>query len=254
MLLAIDAGNSAIKIGLGDESGALCWSMSAPRPEPSLEVLSGLLGQAKKKAPWGIKLAFVASVVPDLLHPMILALEPIVGRKYAFLNAANVPGLAIEYETKDTLGADRIANALYLSQLERKPAISVDFGTATKIDAVSSEGAYLGGAIMPGLRMMLQSLARGTAQLPELEPELPESVIGRSTKGSILSGTVIAHAKAVEGLLQDFQAELGSRAEIVGTGGLMEFMTELCPSIREKKANMTLEGLLIAGRRWSAMG
>lgn len=254
MLLAIDVGNTNIKLGLGDEKGELIWSHRAPRPEPSLEELNGLLRQAKTRTRDGIRLAFVASVVPELLEPMRIALEFLVGNKYAFLNAANAPGLKISYETKDTLGADRIANAIYLAQLDRKPAIAVDFGTATKLDVVDLGGTYLGGAILPGLKMMIDGLARGTAQLPEIEIEAPKKAIGRSTKASIQSGTVLALSKAVEGLLLEFQKELGANAEIIGTGTLAKEMTPLCPSITKGKENMTLHGLLIAARRWALPG
>src|SRR5688572_26303305 len=156
MLLAIDVGNTSIKLGLGDEKGELIWSHRAPRPEPSLEELNSLLRQAKTRSREGIRLAFVASVVPELLEPMRIALEFLVGKKYAFLNAANAPGLKISYETKDTLGADRIANAIYLAQLERKPAIAVDFGNATKFAVVDLDGTYLVGAILSGLKLIIQ--------------------------------------------------------------------------------------------------
>ena len=254
MLLAIDVGNTSIKLGLGDEKGELIWSHRARRPDPSLEELNGLLRQAKMRSREGIRLAFVASVVPELLEPLRIALEFLVGKKYAFLNAANAPGLKIGYETKDTLGADRIANALYLAQLERKPAIAVDFGTATKLDVVDLGGTYLGGAILPGLRMMIEGLARGTAQLPEIEIETPRKAIGRSTKASIQSGTVLALSKAVEGLLLEFQKELGANAEVIGTGSLAKEMVPLCPSITRTKEDMTLYGLLIAARRWALPG
>ena len=254
MLLAIDVGNTSIKLGLGDDKGNLVWDHKARRPEPSLEEINGLLRQAKLRSHDTIRLAFVASVVPDLVEPVRIALEFLVGKKYAFLNAANAPGLKIAYETKDTLGADRIANALYLAQLEKKPAIAVDFGTATKLDVVDTSGTYLGGAILPGLKMMIDGLARGTAQLPEIEIEIPKKAIGRSTQTSIQSGTVLALSKAVEGLLEEFQNELGVRAEIIGTGSLAKEMTPICPSIAKTKESMTLCGLLIAARRWALPG
>lgn len=254
MLLAIDVGNTSIKLGLGDDKGDLIWNHRARRPDPSLEEINGLLRQAKIRSRENIRLAFVASVVPELIEPLRIALEFLVGKKYAFLNSANAPGLKIAYETKDTLGSDRIANALYLAQLERKPAIAVDFGTATKLDVVDVSGTYLGGAILPGLKMMIDGLARGTAQLPEIEIEAPKKAIGRSTRASIQSGTVLALSKSVEGLLEDFQTELGVRAEIVGTGSLAKEMTPLCPSIQKTKENMTLHGLLIAAQRWALPG
>jgi len=249
MLLAIDVGNTAIKIGREDAFGVLQVYRTRYDERTVGDLLRLALSDTARN-PFGSACA-VASVAPQY-DPDVLDALRTHGIKPRFLTADDSAGLAIRYETPATLGADRIANGLYLADRYPGSAIAVDFGTATKLDVVDGSGAFLGGAILPGLRMMVQSLNRGTAKLPEVEIEAPIAAIGRSTKACLQSGTVLALSKAVEGLVQAFRVELGVDAPVVATGGLANNLAPLCPSIGAIEPNLTLEGLFIAARRWSA--
>lgn len=254
MHLAIDIGNTRTKIGLAEPgSSSFGWTASFETPSADLSLVAQALTTALPDPAPQVTFAGIASVVsPELRQCFQLLLDTLTGGRVAILRTESTPWLPNRYETPETLGADRLANALALIEGNRRPAIAVDFGTATKLDAIDSEGVYLGGAILPGARMMIESLARGTAQLPEVAMQTPKRAIGRSTKECLESGTVLALAKGVEGLLAAFAEELGGTPGIMATGGLAELMTPLCPSISETRPLLTLEGLLSAIRHWTA--
>jgi type III pantothenate kinase len=228
MLLAVDVGNTNLTLGLV-EGGALASTRRAGTPRrvtpDELEVLlAGLLSLDGRTLDEATAFA-VASVVPAATT----ALHAIGGRRgIAVLVASSgtVP-LAIRVDRPDEVGADRIVNALAVTRLYGAPAVVVDFGTATTFDCVDPDGAYLGGAIAPGLELGLEALAARTAKLPRIELRAPDRAIGRDTVAAMQSGTVFGYQALASGLLVRLRAELaeaaGCRADEVRgvlTGGL----------------------------------
>jgi type III pantothenate kinase len=125
------------------------------------------------------------------------------------------------------VGADRIVNALAAARLYGTPAVVVDFGTATTLDCVGLDGAYVGGAIAPGLELGLEALAARTAKLPRIELSTPDRAIGKDTVSAMRSGTVFGYQALASGLLARVRAELAESAGVVPgavhsilTGGL----------------------------------
>ena len=116
--------------------------------------------------------------------------------------------LAIRVDRPGEVGADRLVNALAVARLYGTPAIVVDFGTATTFDCVGADGAYVGGAIAPGLELGLEALAARTAKLPRVELRAPDRAIGRDTVSAIQSGTVFGYQALATGLLARIRAEL----------------------------------------------
>jgi type III pantothenate kinase len=273
MVLAIDIGNTETKLGWFAE-GRLAETETL-----STHLVGNERGPGRLHRHGKVALAAVACVVPETGARIraILGREGIPAR---FLSGSNSAGLALAYETPETLGADRIANGLYLAERAELPAVCADFGTATKLDVVDGRGAYVGGAILPGAKMLVESLRRGTAQLPEIEVQAPARAIGKTTKECLQSGTVLALAKAVDGLIEGFARELGGSQAgvpanrgagkgvgappgegtcapfrtILATGGLSTTMAPLCMSIGKREEHLTLEGLFIAARRWTEAG
>jgi type III pantothenate kinase len=129
------------------------------------------------------------------------------------------------------------------------PVIVVDFGTATTLDAVSREGVYVGGAILPGIELMLESLAGRTARLPRIAIEGACQPIGKSTPESLRSGVILGSVGAIEHLLRLFREELGNDARVIATGGLAPRFAPNCPSIQQVEPMLTLEGLRILWQR-----
>ena len=254
MLLALDVGNSNITTGLF-RAGALLATRraaTAPRATPDeIElVLTGLLSLDDVGFA-DLDSIVLASVVPAITN----AVEVIAERRDRPLlvaSAGTIP-LAVRVDRPTDVGADRLVNALAAARLYGSPAVVTDFGTATTFDCVAADGAYVGGAIAPGLQLGLEALAARTAKLPRVELRAPDRAIGRDTAGAIQSGTVLGYQALAGGLLERIRAELaeanGVRAEdvrAIATGGLSR-----APWIRAVRGfdaidpELTLKGLAI---------
>lgn len=155
--------------------------------------------------------------------------------------------LKIDYPAPRTIGADRIANAVAVSQLYGYPAIVVDFGTAVTFDVVSTDGSYIGGVIAPGLEAMTSFLADRTALLPRLTLREPARATGKSTRGAMMSGAVFGYRGLVREILLRVRRENFPRRKpkIIATGGYAELIARRLPEIRAVRPNLTLEGLRI---------
>jgi type III pantothenate kinase len=152
------------------------------------------------------------------------------------------------YEDPTTTGVDRLLNALAAFALCGERAIVIDFGTATKIDCISPDGAFLGGAIAPGLQLSLEALAQKAAKLGEVELVCPPQSIGRNTTHSLQSGLVLGHAAMVDGLVRRMSREMGEPKVVFATGGLAPVVAQLCETITTASPCLTLQGALAASR------
>lgn len=228
MLLAIDVGNTNITLGLV-EGGAIAATRRAGTPRgmtaDELELLlTGLLALDGRSLE-DVGAMTVASVVPAATA----SLESVARRRgIAMLIASSgtVP-VAVRVDRPGEVGADRIVNALAASRLYGTPAVIVDFGTATTFDCVGPDGAYLGGAIAPGLELGLDALASRTAKLPRVEMRAPDHAIGRDTVSAMQAGTIFGYQALATGLLARLRAELAdttgspqSDIRTILTGGL----------------------------------
>jgi type III pantothenate kinase len=228
-LLAADIGNTNVTLGLFNEDAMVgSWRTTthatATADELAITVsdLIGLEGHVLAD----LDAVALASVVPPLTESFErflaerLDLDPLV------VDAASLSGmLAIEIDHPDEAGADRLANALAVRDEFGAPAIVVDFGTSTNFDVVSADGAYLGGAIAPGLGLSLEALVGYASKLPRIELRRPPAAIGSNTVHAMESGMVLGYIGLVNGLLSALRSELaerspaGSRVTVVATGG-----------------------------------
>jgi type III pantothenate kinase len=228
MLLAIDIGNTNVTTGLLRNGALVATRRAATPPRATADefdlLLDGLLHL--DDASFGDVDAIVcASVVPSLTAHV----ETIAARRERRLTVAT-PGivpLAVRTDRPDEVGADRLVNALAAARLYGTPAVVVDFGTATTFDCVGADGAFVGGAIAPGLELGLDALAARTAKLPRIELRTPERAIGRDTVGAIQSGAVLGHQALVAALLDRIRRELADGSgstpadvRVILTGGL----------------------------------
>lgn len=254
MLLALDIGNTNVTFGLF-RAGALLGTRRAatnPRATPDeLELLlSGLL-QLDGLALADIDAISLASVVP-VLTAAVEAVAERRGQALVVANAGSVP-IAIRVERPDEVGADRLVNVLAAARLYGTPAVVMDLGTATTLECVAVDGAYVGGAIAPGLELGLEALAARTAKLPRIELRTPDRAIGRSTVQAMQSGTVFGYQALAAGLLERVRTELAeasgvepSEIKAILTGGL-----SAAPWVRGLRGidaidpELTLKGLAI---------
>jgi type III pantothenate kinase len=254
VLLAIDVGNSNVTIG-SFRNGSLAAVRRAATPANAtadeLEVLLEDLLRLDDAAFADISAIACASVVPAVTD----ALEIVAGRRERSLllaSAGTVP-IPVRVERPSDVGADRLVNALAVARLHGTPSIVVDMGTATTFDCVAADGAFVGGAIAPGLRLGLDALASRTAKLPPVELRAPDRAIGRDTIAAIQSGAVLGYQALVAGLLARIRRELADAADVTAsqihvvlTGGLAR--GEWARSLEGVEAidpELTLKGLAI---------
>ncbi len=222
MILAVDIGNSAAKAAIVDGDtvlGSGRLDTSAANAEDLLDGLRVLVGAAEV-APTAV---VTVSVVDRWTERLEWASEQ-MALPLIVIAASHIP-ISTALVRPDQTGPDRLLAAWAAAKLHGTPVIVIDLGTATTVDAVDLDGFFLGGAIMPGLALAAESLAEGTARLPRVDLELPESAIGTDTTAAIQSGVVIGHIGAVRELAQRMHEQIApgdsTRAptKIVVTGG-----------------------------------
>ncbi|MEP6680223.1 MAG: type III pantothenate kinase [Chloroflexota bacterium] len=258
-LLAADIGNTNITLGLFDDDALVgSWRATtrttATADELAITVseLIGLDGHSLDE----LDAVALASVVPPLTDSFErfladrLQLEPLI------LDAAALSTvLPIEIDRPAEAGADRLANALAARIEFGGPAIVIDLGTSTNFDVVSDTGAYLGGAIAPGLGLSLEALVGYASKLPRIELRRPPAAIGSNTVHAMQSGMVLGYIGLVSGLLTALRGELaerspaGSRVTVVATGGYTyEPWLREVPGIDAIEPDLTLRGIRYAWR------
>ena len=250
MLMAVDAGNTQTVLGLfeGVELRGQ-WRISTEAQRTSDELALGFAGLLDLN---GLELGqvsamIVSSVVPGLTRSYRHLAEDVLGVLFYLVNAEMETGFKNRYDDPAAVGADRIVNAVATGEHYGFPAIIVDIGTATTVEAVDGEGCYLGGAIFTGLYVALEALVARTAKLPgvDLEEE-PPSAIATNTPDSIRSGFVYGYAGAIDALVRRLREELGEEnIRVVATGGPAGVIVRHCREIEEFDPNLTLKGLRV---------
>ncbi len=155
-------------------------------------------------------------------------------------------GLDIRVERPEEVGDDRLAHALAAFDRVRGAVVVVDVGTAVTVDAVAPDGAFLGGAIMPGTRIAADALARWTALLPEIDLSGTVRVPGKSTEEAMRLGLLHGAAGAIDRLIEETREALGVEAPVLGTGGGAARIAPLTKHVKEIEPALTLEGLIRA--------
>jgi type III pantothenate kinase len=233
--LLIDNSNTRTKFALGDAHSLLDWRGVIPTMDLSPVSLDELLADVAYEA------VMICSVVPvkaDVLGCWFGGRWPV-----HFLSHESPLGMGIDYPNPTQIGADRLANAAGVLTRHRVPAIIIDFGTAVTFDVISSEPAYCGGVIAPGLGAMSGYLTRRTALLPEIELIEPQSAIGKSTVHAMQVGAVTGYRGLVKEILARICDELPGRPAIIATGGDAALIARGVPEIETVDSDITLDGL-----------
>jgi type III pantothenate kinase len=260
-LLAADIGNTNVTIGLfEDDRLARSWRVitrANATPDEVAATLTGLLALDAHRLD-ELDAVALASVVPPLTETWQRLVVERVGVEPAIVDAASLEGtLEIHIDRPGEAGADRLANALAARMEFGGPAIVIDLGTSTNFDLVDADGAYIGGAIAPGMGLSLEALVGRASKLPRIELRRPPSAIGSNTIHAMQSGAVLGYIGLVTGLLTALRAELlerspaGSRATVIATGGYTHqpWLREV-PGIDAVEPDLTLRGIRYA---WQAV-
>jgi len=251
MLLTIDVGNTQIALGMFDEDDLIGhWRVSTDPDATFDEIrwqLTGILG-ADGFAQSDILGVCVSSVVPAMTATIRRVAPHVVSGSVVVVEPGVRTGLSIEIDNPREVGADRIVNAVAARARYDSPVVVVDFGTSTNFDVVGPSGAYLGGAIAPGLAISTDALVSGTAALRRVEFSPPRSVIGKGTVEAIQSGAIYGHAGLVDGIMERIAATFDVPVTRVATGGLAPTIVPHCSSVDIVDPYLTLEGLRIIFR------
>ena len=246
MLLAIDIGNTNIKLGIfdGDRLKAT-WNLATGihrTPDEYGGVVLNLM-ERKKVLPSKISGVALCGVVPPLLYTFEELCRKYLSTKPLVVEAGVKTGMSIRLDNPREVGPDRVVNAVAAQNLYGKPLIIIDLGTATTFDVVSREGDYLGGVIAPGIGISSEALFTRTAMLPRIELIRPKQVIGRNTISAMQSGIIFGYIDLIEGMIRRIEEQLGSKARVVATGGQAYPLAYEVATIDIVNPDLTLIGL-----------
>ena len=264
MLLAIDIGNTNTTLGVFEGENLVADFRLRSERERTGDEFAALLASLlllhgiSLDAIDGVAMAYVVPPVGEALRDLArrhLKVEPFI------VTPATNTGLKILYNPPNAVGADRIVNAyagfeLYCpnpSRTGKRPAcVVVDYGTATTLDAVSSQGEYLGGALLPGIGISMDALFSHAALLSRGELFEPAAAIGSNTGEALRSGILYGFAAQTDGMVARFVGELsasGSEVRVIATGGIAPLITPFTSTVEIVDVNLTLTGLRLLYER-----
>lgn len=248
MLLAIDAGNTNIVLGIYQDNKLIShWRVSTERQKTADEygILLRNLFDFKGHSFHDITAVAIASVVPPLMTSLEEMAKNYFGITPLVIGPGIKTGMPLKFDNPREIGADRIVNAVAAYETYGGPLIVVDFGTATTFDVVTKQGEYIGGAIAPGIGISTEALFVRAAKLPRVEMIKPQNVITKNTINAIQAGIVFGFAGQVDGIVKRIKKELGEDAFVVATGGLADLIAQESETIQKVDHWLTLEGLRI---------
>ena len=251
MILAVDVGNSNIVIGglTGDEitfEARLRTDATKTSDEYCIDLKMFL--EVYHVDPSQLEGAIISSVVPQVLNSMKTAVTKLTGHTALVVGPGLKTGLNIKIENPAQTGADLVVGSVAALREHKAPIIVIDMGTATTVTVLDETGSFIGGSICPGVKISLDALTDRTALLPGLQLDQPKRAIGRNTIDCMRSGIMLGTACMLDGLVERFEEELGSKATVVATGGIAKFIIPMCrtPIVYDK--DLLLKGLAILYR------
>ncbi len=246
MILAVDIGNTNIVIGcLDDEKVYFVERVSTDPSKTELEyvVQFHALLEIYRINREEITGAIIASVVPPLNNIMMAAIRKAFRTEPLLVGPGVKTGLNILTDNPASDGADLIVNAVAGLKYYGAPLIMIDMGTATTISVVDDKKNYIGGMIIPGVRVSLDALVGRTSQLPRISLEAPKKLIGKNTIDCMKSGIVIAQAAMLDGMIERIWEDMGEKVPVVATGGLSGSIVPHCKVEIIYDNELTLKGL-----------
>jgi type III pantothenate kinase len=252
VLLAIDIGNTHIKFGLFTGDHLEQKVRLATDPARTEDEYGVLLVQALAQRGVGVDAvaaAIVCSVVPALTDGIVAIVRRLFGREPLVLGPGLKTGISVLYDSPREVGPDRIADAVAAFERTQAGTIVVDFGTATTFNCISPKGEYLGGVIVPGVRIGHDALLAAAAKLTRVELSEPPRVLGRNTPHALQSGAIHGSAALVDGLVERLEADIGFKCSVVATGGMASIIAKHSKRIESVDPDLTLQGLRILHER-----
>ena len=248
MILAIDIGNSNIVVGcIDDTTTYFVERLSTDNGKTDLEYAIGLKAilELYNISPNSIHGGIISSVVPPLSNTMSRAVDKVIGKAPLLIGPGVKTGLNITIDNPAQLGSDLVVDAVAAMHQYPVPLIVIDMGTATTMSVIDKDKKYIGGVIIPGLRVATDSLISKTSQLPKISLETPPHAIGKNTIDCMKSGAIFGNAALIDGMIDRIEGELGMTATVIATGGLARFILPHCTHSITYDDALLLKGLQI---------
>lgn len=252
MVLLVDVGNTNIVLGVyKDKENVMSWRISTDSKKTSDEFgiqVMQLFTQSELN-PKEVKGIIISSVVPNIMHSLENMIKKCFGINPLIVGPGIKTGINIKYDNPKEVGADRIVNAVAAHEIYKRDMIIIDFGTATTFCSVTKSANYLGGCIVPGVKISSDALFDRAAKLPRVELEVPENIICKNTISSMQAGIIYGYIGQVEYIVKKTKKEmmeLGSEEPfVIATGGLANLIANETNVIDKVDSSLTLEGLRI---------
>lgn len=248
MLFCIDVGNTNIVMGLADKGRILKhWRVRTEREvtPDEMGVLVNNLFQSADMRLADVENTIVSCVVPPLLNTIVEFSRRYFNITPMIVGPALKIGMPIRYDNPKEVGADRIVNAVGAYEKYHTALVLIDFGTATTFDYISQDGAYIGGAIAPGVMISCEALFQKASKLPRVEIFVrPEKVIARNTINSMNVGIIYGYAGLVDGIVNRMKKESKENPAVIATGGLAPLIYDVSETIDHLEEFLTLHGLI----------
>ena len=245
MILAVDIGNTNIVVGLLDKTNILNSArLATDKKKTDMDFLIQLklMLSVFKVSDTEIEGAILSSVVPELTNQIFNAIKNLLNKKPYVIGPGIKTGLNIKIDNPQTLGADRVCDAVCVIEEYKVPAIIIDMGTATTISVIDKNKNHIGGMIIPGIKTSLDSLSSNASQLPYISLDDPKVLIGKNTVDCMKSGIIYGNVALIDGLIDRIKNELGDDYVVIATGGLSKLV------IKHSKHNIIYdENLLLKG-------
>jgi type III pantothenate kinase len=247
MILCLDVGNSQVFGGLFENDQLRAQFRRTSHSKSSSDELGVFFRSVLRENqidPDQINVVAICCVVPDMLYSLRACCQKYFNVEPLVLRPGVKTGLKISYRDPKEVGADRIADAVGAVKLfPRRNLIVADFGTATTMCAITKDKEFLGGNIIPGVRLAMEALETKTAQLPSVEIIPPASALGRSTIESIQAGLYWSNVGMVRELVARITAEVFADEAplVIGTGGFSQLFN------REKLFDHVVPDLILTG-------
>ena len=248
MILLIDVGNTNVTIGACENNEIKAsWRMTTNKDQTSDEIGVTLRNffTYNEIDIANIEGTIISSVVPPIMYSLTHAVRKYIGTEPIIVKSTSKMGLTIKVDNPKEVGADRLVNAVAAIKKYKAPLIIVDFGTATTFCTINKDNEYLGGVILPGVKISLNALVEKTAKLPRIEIAKPETIIGTNTVSSMQAGMYYGYAGSVDNIVTKIKEELGEDATVIATGGLARMIAKEAKTIDTIDSELTLEGLKI---------
>lgn len=255
MLLLVDVGNTNVKFGVADGKEVVArWRVATDRTSMPDEwwVVLNTLAVADGISLRTIEGAVLSSSVPSVTPWIAGMIRDRVGVEPLIVGSDTDLGVRVDTDNPREVGPDRLVDAAAAFARFGGPTLVLDFGSATTLNVVTSDGRFIGGAIAPDIRAAHDALVAKAAKLTSVDLTFPERAIGRNTVASMQSGIMFGYVGLIEGLIARIDAEIGELTTVIATGGFGGMFQQQCARISEYLPDLTLDGLLLIWDRSQA--